>query len=114
MRKLAITITAFALLAAPAAASAVEVATGPYVVSHLIHHTNTPDGVRIRSADCSPNPSTTWEIRGGRVLAHSWLCTQVDRLNRELWTRVRVTGGTFGVVAVEYRCSAKYSFSRCP
>lgn len=107
-------IVCLGLLYPAAAGAVVEGATAGYVQNHLVARWATPDGYRVRSADCSPRGALA--VREGHIFAHFWNCIEVDRVSRILWVHVSVSN-TPGVPLdrpTEYRCDSSYSDLRCP
>jgi hypothetical protein len=113
MKKTLALAVSVACLAAPGSALAVETATAPFVGSHLVRHYKTSDGVRLRSADCSPQ--NAFDVVRGRIFAPAWKCIEVDVLSRVFWVHTRVVAGPLGVSRpIQYRCDSKDSRYRCP
>jgi hypothetical protein len=114
MKKLTLGLIVSLGLVYPAAAAAVETASAGYVQNQLVSHWGTPDGYRVRSADCSPRGTPAVHL--GHIFAHFWNCIEVDRVSRLLWVHVTVSN-TPGVPLnrpTEYRCNSSYSDVRCP
>jgi hypothetical protein len=114
MKRLALSVMVGVGLILPAAAAASETATAGYVQHHLVAQWRTPDGFRLRSADC--NPRAPLVAHEGHVFATNWNCLEVDVVSRILWVHVAVSD-TPGVALdrpAQYRCDAQYSQVRCP
>lgn len=114
MKKIVCLLIAAATLALPSVAVAREVETAGLVESQLIDRWTTTDGVRVRSAICTPRDRFT--VHQHRIFGAEWNCIEVDNLSRTFWVHATVANSRAGGLrsVIQYRCAAAYSRYSCP